>query len=46
MSDLKTTCYYLGVNILVEIKQSVRVEHISNSKHIGRFAALVVPRGP
>ena len=28
------------MNVLVEIKQSVRVEQISNSKHIGSFAAL------
>ena len=28
------------MNVLVEIKQSVRVEQISNSKRIGSFAAL------
>ena len=29
------------MNVLVEIKQSVRVEQISNSKRIGSFAALL-----
>ena len=39
-NEWKTTCSYIGVNILVEIIESVHVELIPNSKHIRRFVAL------